>query len=140
MTTRQLFHKLMKERRQHPRGTAEHEYLTRSARKIAWKRAAGHCECGCGRPFDLNHPKGCPRYDHELPDFLGGTNDLENCKVVRLDCHERKTASDDLPKIKKVRREDKRRMGFEKSKATILGSKRSKFKRRIDGTVVRRDQ
>jgi len=36
MTTRQLFHKLMKERRQHPRGTAEHEYLTRSARKIAW--------------------------------------------------------------------------------------------------------
>jgi len=115
---------------------SRHEF-SQATRRAAWKRAAGTCECGCAQPFDLDHPKGCPRYDHELPDFLGGTTDLENCKVVRLDCHERKTAAEDLPKIKKVRREDKRKLGLERQKAKIPGSRGTGLRKKMDGTVVR---
>ena len=90
-----------------------------AVRKAAWKRADGICECGCGRPFDLDHPKGCPTYDHELPDYLGGANDLDNCKCIRVDCHQTKTAQEDMPRIKKVRREQKRRTGTDRRKAKI---------------------
>jgi 5-methylcytosine-specific restriction endonuclease McrA len=102
--------------------------FSQAVRKAAWKRAGGICECGCGRPFDLNHPKGCPHYDHELPDFLGGEPDLENCKVIRVDCHNAKTAAD-MERIKKVRREDKRRTGTERPKKKIPY-------RKFDGTAV----
>lgn len=108
-----------------------------SVRKAAWARADGICECGCGRPFDLNHPKSRPEYDHSLPDFLGGTNDLENCLCVRHDCHVTKTVSEDMPRIKKVRREDKRRMGHEARKQKIPGSKGTGMRKKMDGTVIR---
>jgi|GEM_PF-4663298 len=36
MNARQLFHQMMRERRQFPRGSAEWEWRTRSARKFAW--------------------------------------------------------------------------------------------------------
>ena len=36
MTTRQNFQRVMRARRQHRRGSIEHQYLTRAARKLAW--------------------------------------------------------------------------------------------------------
>lgn len=36
MTTRDFFLALMAERRRWPRGTADHEYRTRAARKLVW--------------------------------------------------------------------------------------------------------
>lgn len=107
-----------------------------SVRKAAWKRADGICECGCGQPFDLNHPKGCPVFDHELPDFLGGTNDLENCKCVRWDCHHTKTVEKDLPRIKKVRRETKKRTRTGAKKRSSFSTNRDgKFKAKIGGGI-----
>jgi len=111
-----------------------------SVRKAAWMRAAGTCECGCGQPFDLDHPKGCPEYHHRIEAVLGGSNDLENCMCIRRDCHAAITAKDSAPKAAKVRREDKRRLGLQAHKASIPGSRESKWKRRIDGTVVRRGE
>jgi hypothetical protein len=107
-----------------------------SVRKQAWARANGICECGCERAFG-DHPKERPHYDHELPDFLGGCNDLENCKVIRVDCHQAKTAGSDISKIVKVRREDKRRSNLTAPKKKIPGSKGSGFRRKMDGTVVK---
>lgn len=100
-------------------------------RQQAWKRAEGICECGCGRAFG-KHPKERPHYDHELPAKLGGDNSLENCRVVRIDCHEAKTASEDMPRIQKVRREDNRRRGTARKKKKIPY-------RRFDGTPVWKD-
>lgn len=102
-------------------------------RKAAYDRANGICECGCGVPFGKERVD----YDHILPDFLGGTNDLENCQAIRLSCHKAKTRKDMQP-IKKIRREDKRRKGLEASRATIPGSKQSKFKRKLNGETVLR--
>lgn len=36
MTTKQHFKSIMAQRRKHARGTIEHAYLTRAARKLAW--------------------------------------------------------------------------------------------------------
>lgn len=107
-----------------------------SVRKAAYKRSGGICECGCGQPFS-DHPKERPQYDHELPDFLGGTNDLENCKVIRVACHLVKTYGQDMTQIKKVRRADKDRTNTGAVKRKIPGSKGTGIKKKLDGTVVR---
>ena len=36
MTTREVFHDVMRQRRQWPKGSTEWGYLTRAARKLAW--------------------------------------------------------------------------------------------------------
>ncbi len=102
-------------------------------RKAAYDRAAGICECGCGVPFGKERVE----YDHVIPARLGGDNSLENCKALRLSCHKAKTRSD-LKSISKVRRAEKQQRGFEARKAVIPGSKKSRFKKRVDGTVVDR--
>jgi 5-methylcytosine-specific restriction protein A len=93
--------------------------FSQATRKAAWKRAGGYCECGCQRPFDLSHPKGCPDYHHRIEAFLGGDNSLDNCMCIRRDCHAAITATESAPKAAKVRREDKRRTGTERPKKTI---------------------
>lgn len=105
-------------------------------RKLAWDRAAGLCECGCGMPF-TSQVKDRPNYDHRIPDYSGGKNDLENCMVIRFCCHALKTKTKDMPIITKIRREDKRRKGFERRKNKIAGSKGSGFRKKMNGTVVR---
>lgn len=105
-------------------------------KKAAYERSGGICECGCGRPF-TDQPKERPHYDHAIADMLGGTNDLENCQVFRIECHDAKTYGKDMPRIVKVRREDKRRKNQEARKRKIPGSKGSGYRIKMDGSVVK---
>lgn len=107
-------------------------------RKAAWDRANGICECGCGRAFG-KHPKERPHYDHIIPAKLDGAATLDNCRAIRVDCHEAKTSTEDMPRIKKVRREDKRREGLTAPKRKLPGSKNSPWKAKIGGGWERRD-
>lgn len=108
-------------------------------RKAAWERAGGACECGCGQPFG-KHPKSWPHYDHIIPAKLGGPATLANCRVVRIDCHQTKTVREDMPRIVKVRREDKRRAGLEALKRKLPGSKDSPWKAKVGGGWERREK
>lgn len=108
-------------------------------RKAAWDRAGGLCECGCDRPFGA-HPKERPHYDHIIPAKLNGPATLDNCRVIRIDCHEAKTAGEDMPRIVKVRREDKRRTGLSAPKRKLPGSRDSGWKAKIGGGWERRDK
>lgn len=110
-----------------------------AVKRAAYARSEGVCECGCRRPF-TDHPKERPEYDHELPDFLGGEPDLENCKVIRVDCHQAKTANGDMHHIKKVRRGEKARKNITRFKQAIPGSKTSRWKKPINGPAVRRTE
>lgn len=69
---------------------------------------------------------------------LGGLNVESNLAPALVEPHKKKTAID--RKIKKkndsVR---KRHLGLKKPRSTIPGSKGSKWKRKLDGTVVRRE-
>lgn len=112
--------------------------FTMKTKRAAWDRADGVCECGCGQEVGSKDPKSRPDYDHILPCALGGDNSLENCQCIRHDCHLIKTSSGDIKQIAKARRGEKQRMGLTPKRAIIPGSKASKFKRKVDGTVVPR--
>lgn len=100
----------------------------------AFVRAAGKCEGpNCGARLTL----GKHEFDHDLACDLGGDNSLENCVVLCTPCHKAKTAKHDMPLIAKGRRIRKREMGIKK-RSTFPCSKDSKFKKRMDGTVVLR--
>lgn len=103
-------------------------------KKAAYERAGGICECGCGMPFGKKRPE----FDHIVPDYHGGKNDLENCRVILPDCHKLKTKSD-IKAISKTRRIINKQRGIERKKAVIPGSKKSKWKHKIDGTWVLRE-
>ena len=88
------------------------------------------------QPF-TDHPKNFPHYDHILPDFLGGENDLENCQVIRVCCHVVKTGLD-LKHITKARRGERDRRNIKPRKShPIPGSKGSGLRKKMNGDVIR---
>ncbi len=61
----------------------------RAIKVAAFKRANGHCE----KCTAFLYP-GKFRYDHILPDGLGGEPTLENCQVICSACDDEKTPED----------------------------------------------
>jgi 5-methylcytosine-specific restriction protein A len=98
----------------------------------AFKRADGRCE-GCGVRLTV----GRFTYDHRIPDQLGGEPTLENCQVLGWCCDRPKTAKDQAV-IAKAKRVEARHLGARPKSAFPCG-KNSPWKKRMDGTVVRRD-
>ena len=77
---------------------------------------------------------------HEIPLEAGGKDDISNWHVAHRKCHRLHTAKVDIPLIAKVKRVQARHLGAKKSKTPMPFGKGSKFKRKMDGTVVRRDK
>lgn len=78
----------------------------------AWERCGGYCECGCGLKII-----GSVEYDHyPVPAALGGSNELENCRVLSKKCHRLITATKDQPAISKSQRIYEKRAGVRKTK------------------------
>jgi len=104
-------------------------------KESAYERANGQCEMpGCGHRLEL----GRFHYDHRIPDGLGGEPTLDNCQVLCHPCHNTKTGRKDIPAIAKTKRIGRRLKGIKKRSAFAC-SRNSKWKKRIDGTVVLRD-
>lgn len=107
---------------------ARREFSQRTKLK-AFDRACGKCE-RCG--IKLLPATGI-EYDHIVPDALTGLNDLENCRVLCSGCHKDKTRND----VRQIRKADRQR-----AKHVGAGQSRwpkSRFKRKMDGTVVDRE-
>jgi 5-methylcytosine-specific restriction enzyme A len=100
---------------------------------LAFHRANGHCERCTAKLFTGN-----VEYDHDKPDAFGGEATLENCVVLCRACHRVKTSTRDVPAIAKSNRVRKSNAGIRKP-SRFPGSRDSKFKKRMDGTVVLRD-
>lgn len=100
----------------------------------AFERAKGHCEA-CGA-----YIIGRAEYDHSLPDALGGEPTLENCVCLCSKCHRQKTSTVDVPMIAKTKRVKAKAIGAKRSKTPLPGSRGSGWKKKMDGSVVRRDQ
>jgi 5-methylcytosine-specific restriction protein A len=106
--------------------------FSKQVKRDAFLRANGSCEeCGARLPVAGFH------YDHEIPDGLGGEPTLDNCAVRCIPCHDRKTRGKDVPAIAKMKRIRDRHQGIRK-KSTFACSKDSPWKKRLDGSVVRR--
>lgn len=109
-----------------------HEFPAK-VKAAAFQRANGNCE-GCGAKL---YP-GKYRYDHDLPDWLGGEPTLENCRVKCDGCDKPKTAADQT-RIAKTKRQHLNHIGAKSRKGRPLpGSRASGLSKRMDGRVVRR--
>lgn len=96
-------------------------------RKGAWERCQGRCE-GCTAKLFPGHFQ----YDHTRADGLGGEPTLENCKVLCTACHYKKTHTEDRPIMQKADNIRAKHLGLKPKKP------QSKFKRKMDGSVVLR--
>ena len=77
--------------------------------------------------------------DHILPLAMGGTNAPENLQILCRSCHRTKTTHYDVPRIAKTKRLKAQHLGARApSTRPIPGSRRSPWKRKMDGSVVRR--
>jgi 5-methylcytosine-specific restriction enzyme A len=76
-------------------------------------------------------------FDHINPDGLTGSNDIANCAVLCTPCHREKTRGD-VGTIAKAKRRYARDIGAKTSRNPMPGGRRSKWKRKLDGTVVLR--
>jgi len=97
--------------------------------------ASGQCQiCGIG----LMRAKSW-NADHIVALINGGENRESNLQVICANCHASKTASDVAEKAT-VARKRKKHLGIKpKPKRPLMGTKASGWRKRMDGTVEKRD-
>ncbi len=107
--------------------------FSKQVKRDALKRAGKKCEGkSCGALFGVKF-----HFDHVIADGLGGEPTLENCAVLCHACHGEKTRKHDVPLIAKTKRIQDRHNGIRKP-SLFPGSRDSKFKKKMDGSVVLR--
>lgn len=77
--------------------------------------------------------------EHIIPFAMGGADDESNWAPAHSKCHRTKT-TDDVGKIAKAKRREARHLGVNVSRTPLPFGKKSKFKRKMDGTIVERDK
>jgi len=118
--------------------------FSKPIKRAALLRSGGKCEA-VGEWYGLPVGHRClaslaygVEFDHYTLHANSKDNSLENCAAVCVKCHKFKTAKHDTPlAAKTVRQRDKFGLGIRK-RSTFAGSRDSKFKKRMDGSVVLR--
>ena len=77
---------------------------------------------------------------HDIPLEAGGKDDATNWLVAHRKCHRIHTSTVDAPLIAKVKRIHQKHVGAKKSRTPMPLGRNSAFKRKMDGTVVRREK
>ena len=113
--------------------------LTDKQRAKLFVEREGRC-CLCHNKILGNQPW---IDEHIKPLWLAGTdedfNAWENRAPAHVDCAKEKTARESKDRAK-GRRVAQKHMGAKQSKRPMAGSRRSMWKRKMDGTTVRRDE
>jgi len=76
---------------------------------------------------------------HDIPLEAGGKDDATNWFVAHRKCHRVHTSTVDAPMIAKVKRIHQKHVGAKKARSPMPLGRASKFKRKMDGTIVRRE-
>lgn len=97
---------------------------------------AGICACGCG--VKLGVAGEGIEFDHTAALINGGENRESNLRALRRPCHKGKTAEDVAIKARVARKKAKH-LGIRQSKVALPCGKKSPWKRKLDGSLVRRD-
>ncbi len=113
----------------------ERTEFPRKVKAAAFKRCCRdgkpYCE-GCG----IELRGGNIVYEHVTPDGFAGEPTLENCKVHCKTCADRKTFTEDNPRMAKADRSLKRQYGIATGKPSAWACGRnSKFRKKINGKV-----
>jgi 5-methylcytosine-specific restriction endonuclease McrA len=114
-------------------GTTRRKPLTPTQRLQLFERFGGRCyRC---------HQKILGSFidEHIKPLALGGSNDLDNRAPACPKCAEEKTRTEDMPRIVKAKAQKRAAHGIKADRGPpIPGSKRSGWKRKMNGEIVRR--
>lgn len=96
-----------------------HEF-PKQVKRSALDRSEGQCEgilpSGQRCCFPISQKK---HFDHIIPDALGGSNELSNCAVLCIACHDAKTRKIDVPLIAKAKRISDKHNGIRTTRAKI---------------------
>ena len=77
--------------------------------------------------------------EHVISLAMGGEDKDGNMKPAHWKCHKKKTAEVDAPRLAQAKRREAKHIGAKApSKRPLPGSKASRWKKRMDGTVERR--
>ena len=96
----------------------------------------GICGCGCGVKM-AQSGEGVD-YDHITALINGGENREGNIQALRRPCHKAKTRRD-VAKKSVTARKRANHLGIREAKHPLPGSRKSKWKRKISGEVLRRE-
>lgn len=115
--------------------------FTKPTKREALKRAEGKCEA-VGPWYGLEYGQRCNaslsrgvHFDHIILEANSHDNSLENCAAVCVPCHKTKTAKRDIPLAAKTVRQQDKALGIRKP-SRMAGSRNSRFKKKLDGSVV----
>ena len=110
--------------------------MTAARRLRIFEAAGGICHI-CGARIDGTREPW--EAEHVIPLAAGGSDDDANLHPAHVRCHAAKT-TDDRKVIAKVARVRARHMGAQTpTRNPLPGSKSSRWKKRVDGSVVPRD-
>ena len=113
--------------------------FSKQVRRDALTRSNGFCEgiLSDGTRCSANLWQKARHFDHVIPAAIGGDNSLQNCQCLCEPCHRVKTTKIDVPIIAKSKRISDKHNGIRKV-SKFACSRSSKFKKKMDGTVVLR--
>lgn len=109
--------------------------MSSSRRARIFEAAGGACHI-CGQKIDGTREKW--EVEHIIPYSLTRDDSDENLAPAHVSCHLGKTAAD-AGTIAKAKRVHRKHTGAHRPKSALPGSKGSKWKRKISGAVVRRE-
>lgn len=113
-------------------GTTARGNLSTRRKLAIWERERGLCMlCGC------RLTPGNFIYEHVRALELGGTDTDDNIRLTCLPCAGEKTR-DDHRRTAKAKRVKVKHLGLKKSKNPLPGSKGSRWRKKMDGSVVKR--
>lgn len=109
--------------------------LSTSERRRLFLLHGGRCHLCQGKIF----PGEEWDVSHEIPLAIGGADDATNMAPAHRKCHREHTATVDAPRIAKTKRQHAKHIGAHQSRNPLPGGRTSKWKKKMDGSVVRRD-
>lgn len=115
-------------------GTTQRSRLSPRVRLAIWERARGICVL-CERRIDGVRERWIIEHIRALE--LGGADDPDNMGPAHASCAAAKT-SDDHHRAAKAKRQKIQHLGAAKIKRPLPCGRQSRWKKRIDGTIVPR--
>ena len=108
--------------------------LTTKQRVAIFQAADGVCDIcqGCiqvGERWEVSH---------RIPLALGGKDESGNMYPAHAKCHRAHTSDVDVPAIAQAKRREAQHLGARQSRNPLPGGRNSKWRKKLDGSVVPR--
>lgn len=119
-------------------------YFSKEVKRQALARAQGKCEA-VGPLYGLPEGVRCNAnlgmgfdWDHVVAWSISGDSGADNCACICRPCHRFKSTKHDTPRAAKTKRQADKANGIRNDRGRMAGGKKSRFKKKLDGTVVMR--